>query len=426
MTIHPIGIDLETSNTDDVTHREFRRLSALVVDDSVSLRKMLTLMLRKWKFDVIEAASGEEALEICKTRDIDFVISDWMMPGISGLELCRQVRALDLKNYIYFILLTSKSDKNEVAAGLDAGADDFVVKPTDMGELHARLRAGQRLVRMQDDLVDKNRRITEAFDRLNAIYESIDRDLKAAAKLQQSLIPELQTRCGPVSIGLAYRPSGHVGGDLLGFFKASESRIAAYAIDVSGHGVSSALMTARLSNFFTAQHLDENIAIRRLPNGEFHPRDPAAITFELNERLQDEADNDQYFTMLFADINLDTGLIRFCQAGHPNPAIIRRDESIEFPGEGGAPVGLIPGMSYETSVIKLAPGERFMMFSDGITECEDADNNMLEEEGLAKILKAHPHLGEKAILDKVIEDLTGFAGTDQFADDISALILTMP
>ena len=412
----------------DPAAREFRKLSALVVDDSVSLRKMLILMLKKWNFDVIEASDGAEALEICKQTPVDFIISDWMMPGMSGPELCRAVRESEsgAETYIYFILLTSKSDKNEVAAGLDAGADDFVVKPTDMGELHARLRAGQRLVRLQDDLVDKNRRITEAFDRLNQLYESIDRDLKAAAKLQSALIPENQTWCGPVSIGNVYRPSGHVGGDLLGFFQATDTRIAAYSIDVSGHGVSSALMTARLSNFFTPQHLDENIAMRRLPNGEYHPRNPASIARELNERLQDEADNDQYFTMMFADINLDTGLVRFCQAGHPNPVIIRTNGEIEFTGEGGAPIGLIPGMDYETCVLQLHPGDRLMMFSDGITECENVDGTMLDEDGLADILKSCQFMDERAVLERVIEGMTRFRGSDDFDDDVSALLLTMP
>jgi len=279
---------------------------------------------------------------------------------------------------------------------------------------------------MQEVLVDKNRRITEAFDRLNAVHEMVDRDLRAAARLQQALIPERQTRCGPVPIGLTYRPSGHVGGDLLGFYQVTESRIAAYAIDVSGHGVSSARMTARLSNLFTARHLDENIGIRRLPNGEYHPRDPSAIAAELNDRLQDEADTDQYFTMLFADVNTDTGMIRFCQAGHPNAAVIRRSGAVEFVGDGGAPVGLIPGASYETDVVHLAPGERFLMVSDGITEAQDGAGNMLEEAGLAGILSGLQRLGERALLDRMIDGVTAYTGTGRFDDDVSALLVTMP
>ena len=185
-------------------------------------------------------------------------------------------------------------------------------------------------------------------------------------------------------------------------------------------------MTARLSNFFNPQHLDENIAIRRLPNGEYVPRDPAAITAELNDRLQDEADNDQYFTMIFADINLDSGLARFCQAGQPHPAVIRQNGKVEFVGSGGAPVGLIPDMEYETSVVKLGSGDRLMMYSDGITECEDPDGNMLDEDGLKELLESHRGYGEYETLEQVMKELVTFAGSDKFDDDISALLLTIP
>ena len=157
---------------DDAENRAFRKLVALVVDDSATQRKLLRLTLKKWNFEVIEAEDGEQALAIVQDREIDFIISDWVMPGMSGPDLCRAVRALEQTQYTYFMLLTSKTAKEEVASGLDAGADDFLSKPMDMGEMHARLRAGQRLLTMQEDLVDKNRRITEAFDRLNAVYQS--------------------------------------------------------------------------------------------------------------------------------------------------------------------------------------------------------------------------------------------------------------
>ena len=167
-------------------------------------------------------------------------------------------------------------------------------------------------------------------------------------------------------------------------------------------------------------------SVRRLEDGSYHPRNPATIAQDLNERMQDEADNDQYFTMIFADINLDSGLTRFCQAGQPHPVILRHDGKIEFAGSGGAPVGLIPDMDYETSVIKLNSGDRLMMYSDGITECEDADANMLDEEGLKALLEKHRGFDEHETLQRVMNDLEVFNGSEQFDDDISALMLTIP
>lgn len=407
------------------TH-EFRKLVALIVDDSTSQRAMLRILLRKWNFETLEASSGEDALQICSETNVDFVICDWMMPGMTGPELCTALRRVERESYIYVILLTSKSAKEDVAQGLDAGADDFLAKPMDMSELRARMQAGQRIISMQEDMVDKNRRISEAFDRLNLLYKRIEDDLRSASRLQQSLIPPPQTRCGPVNIGVLYEPSGHVGGDLVGFFEVAVNRIAIYAIDVSGHGVSSALMTARLSNLFSGQHLDENIGIRRLPSGEYSTRNPANIAAELNNRLQDDADTDLYFTMIYADVNLDTGEVVFCQAGHPNPALIRRDGAIEFPGDGGIPIGLVPDMTYDTTSITMKSGDRLLMFSDGITECENVDGDQLEDEGLTKILERHRTLGESSLLQEVIKGMTAFSGTDQFDDDVSALVFTMP
>lgn len=424
--VGPVSPSLPEPSSITEDSRAFRKLVALIVDDSAAQRKMLKMMLGKWNFDVLEAEDGLSALGLVQSQEIDFVISDWMMPEMSGPELCRAIRKLNHKNYIYIMLLTSKKAKEEVAAGLDAGADDFLSKPMDMGEMQARMRAGQRLLMMQEDLVDKNRRITEAFDRLNTIYQSIDRDLKSAAKLQKSLIPDRQTMCGPVPIGRYYKPANHVGGDLLGFFQISQSRIGAYAVDVSGHGVSSALMTARLSNFFNPHQLDENIAVQRLQDGTRTMRDPAELAAELNNRMQDEADSDLYFTMVFADINLESGLTRICQAGQPNPAIIRNSGEIEFTGTGGAPIGLIPGLEYETDVIRLDPGDRLMMYSDGITECEDDDFNMLEEEGLQRLLEKHTGLGEHETLSRIMQDMVTFNGSEHFDDDISALMLTIP
>ncbi len=404
----------------------FRKHVALVVDDSTSQRMMLRLLLKKWNFEVLEAESGERALQICRDTPVDFVITDWMMDGLSGPELCAAVRRLDLEHYVYFILLTSKTEKHDVALGLDAGADDFLSKPMDAGELKARMRAGERILTMQEDMADKNRRMSEAFERLNGLYQRIDQDLKAAARLQKTLIPEPQTRCGPVNIGILYKPAGHVGGDLVGFFEAAVNRVIVYAIDVSGHGVSSALMTARLSNLFSDKHLDENVGIKRLPNGEHCPRDPARVAAELNNRLQDETDSDQYFTMLYADINLDTGEVLFCQAGHPSPAVVRRDGTVEFAGEGGLPIGLVPDVDYETERLELGSGDRLMMYSDGITECESPAGEMLDGEGLSQILSVHALKGERSVLEAVLDDVVKFSDSDAFDDDVSALLLTMP
>ena len=143
----------------------------LVVDDSQMQRRILCAMLRQLGFEVWQADSGEAALRLCADLLPDAVLSDWMMPGMDGLDFCRRFRALQRDSYGYFILLTSKSDKGEIARGLDAGADDFLTKPVDAGELRARINAGARILAMQRVLLAPKaaaKRLARTIQRLKA------------------------------------------------------------------------------------------------------------------------------------------------------------------------------------------------------------------------------------------------------------------
>ena len=190
----------------------------LVVDDSRLQRKILCSSVKRWGFEVFEAGTAEEALVIAADIQPDLVLSDWVMPGMNGLEFCNAFREQSGEKYGYFILLTSKSEKNEVAMGFEAGADDFVTKPVDANELRARIAAGERILRMQREMVKKNELITETLDELQRVHDSLDKDLLEAKKLQQSLIPERNKSFETCDVSLMLRSSGHVGGDLVGFF----------------------------------------------------------------------------------------------------------------------------------------------------------------------------------------------------------------
>ncbi len=137
----------------------------LVVDDSRAQRAMLAAMLRRWGHQVVECDSALAALDLARDPGIGLIISDWMMPGLTGPEFCRRLRATRRDGYAYVILLTSKSEQDALTEGLAAGADDFLTKPVRAPELRARLNAGARIVAMQADVVEKNRLLTDALGR---------------------------------------------------------------------------------------------------------------------------------------------------------------------------------------------------------------------------------------------------------------------
>ena len=125
----------------------------LIAEDHYVSRHLLERNLTNWGFDVVTAEDGARAAEILEADDApSLAILDWMMPKMDGEEVCTRVRQSSGRPYIYLVLLTAKSQKEEIAAGLEAGADDYVIKPFDPDELRARLKVGQRVVDLERTL----------------------------------------------------------------------------------------------------------------------------------------------------------------------------------------------------------------------------------------------------------------------------------
>lgn len=394
----------------------------LVVDDSRLQRRILVSSLKKWGFDVIEADCGEVALEICQTAPPDLILSDWVMPGMSGLEFCKAVRELPNDAYSYFILLTSKSEKNEIAQGLDAGADDFLIKPVSSDELRARISAGDRILGMQRELSKKNRMIENALDELKVAHDAIDKDLMQARKIQESLVPELTRDFGSSRVSLLLKPCGHIGGDLVGMFSPGVNRLGFYSIDVSGHGITSAMMTARLGSYLSSSYFEQNVAMERRFNRFYALRQPEEVAASLNSRLIADTGIEEYFTMVYSIVDLRSGLLKMVQAGHPHPLVLRRDGQAEFVGDGGVPIGLLPDIPYAQFETQLSPGDRLLLYSDGFTECRLSNGEMLEPEGLLELVReCDPQQGGQEFLDDLFWRLTQVM-SDEYGmeDDVSA------
>jgi len=413
----------QTPKNDDAPQKALR---VLVVDDSALQRKLVSVHLKKWGFDVLEASSGKAALKLCKEREIDLVLSDWVMPEMSGLEFCKAFRALPRERYGYFILLTSKSEKNEIAQGLDIGADDFLSKPVNSAELRARIKAGQRVLDMEEKLQVQNTRTAEALEELRQINEEINKDLAQAEALQKSLIPPAYLAHDTHVISNVFKSSGHVGGDLVGTFPLSENRIAVYSLDVSGHGVSSALLTVQLYGLLSPFSKHNNIAFKAKLDGAFDIYEPHEIAAEFNRRLIDEMNTDLYFTLAYADIDLTTGDVKMVQAGHPFPLVFNSVNGVSLRGGGGPPIGLIPDLPFETFKFTLQKDDKLLLYSDGLTECQNLSGDLLDDEGLEAILLRNAASSGPDLLNDIVWELTEFAQGDDFGDDLSAILFEFP
>src|ERR1700690_3563636 len=130
------------------------RVPILLAEDDPVSRRMLQAFLLKWGYQVVPAADGLEALRILEGDDAPpLAVLDWMMPGVEGPEVCRRVREIKGRPYIYVLLLTARTQKDDLLRGLESGADDYLTKPFDAPELRARLRVGQRILDLQNGLI---------------------------------------------------------------------------------------------------------------------------------------------------------------------------------------------------------------------------------------------------------------------------------
>jgi len=412
---------MQRSTTQEKFAQAVDRL-VLVVDDSRLQRRILRKNLQKWGYRVEEVSSGREALEFCRVTAPDLVISDWMMPEMDGIEFCREFKQLDNDRFGYFILLTSKSEKEEIVQGLDNGADDFLTKPVSSAELRARLLAGERILEMERELTRKNKLVEAAHDELKLLYKSIDNDLIEAKQLQQSLVRERHRDFGPAQISLILQSSGHVGGDLVGFFEINDDEIGLFAIDVSGHGISSALMTARLAGYMSSASKEQNIAIEYSKKKGHEALPPGEVIARLNNLVLTEMTTEHYLTLVYAVANLKTGVIMAAQAGHPHPLVQRASGHIETVGEGGFPVGLVPDARYEEFGLQLQAGDRLLICSDGVSECMNEANELFEDARLEAYMRDWREKSGAAFLDGLVFTLDRFAGKRDFSDDVSAIL----
>lgn len=131
----------------------------LVVEDDPVAQELLKDILEELGYEVVVAQDGRGAWDVIRKKKIRFVVADWLMPVMDGVSLCRKIRSLKSAGYVYFILLTGKDAKDDIIEGLNAGADDYVTKPFNRNELKVRIQAGRRILELERELTEKNRKL---------------------------------------------------------------------------------------------------------------------------------------------------------------------------------------------------------------------------------------------------------------------------
>ena len=190
-------------------------MKILIADDDDMSLKLMQNMLKRIGYDVVTAVNGREAMDTLLLRDGPrLALLDWMMPEMDGPAVCQSVRALTQRPYVYVTLLTSKDSKADLVEGLDAGADDFLTKPCNPEELRARLRAGQRILQLEDNLVAarEEMRFKATHDPLTTLWNR-GTILEALDRILQIQIPSAVLLCDVDHFKGINDKHGHLAGD---------------------------------------------------------------------------------------------------------------------------------------------------------------------------------------------------------------------
>ncbi len=184
-------------------------MKILVVDDDSMSRKVVAMSLSIKGHDIVEACDGFEAMEIFKNEDIGILISDWMMPIMDGLELTRRIRAYSQDRYVYIIMLTARTDKEDMLEGFDAGVDEYINKPPHIAELDARLKVGIRIVNLEQKLIEEQRKVTRYAQEMEHLADK---------RAEQLIHADRMATLGTLSAGIAHEinnPTTFISGNAL-------------------------------------------------------------------------------------------------------------------------------------------------------------------------------------------------------------------
>jgi phosphoserine phosphatase RsbU/P len=393
----------------------------LLVDDDRVARRIHSILLRAQGHEVVEAADGELAWQLVVESDISFVVSDWVMPHLAGVDLCRRIRAAALDRYVYVILCTSKGAKTDLIEGMDAGADDFLVKPVGPDELRVKVRAGERVLNLQQGLAQKNDELARTNQQLQSSHKLLEDDLKAAAWMQQRLLPPPALEANGLKCHWRFEPSGYVAGDIFNFFAMDEQEVGFYLLDVSGHGVPAAMLSVTLSMILTPDAARGSPLMRLNRTTQLSEiLSPGDAIRELNRRFQTK--DDRYFTMIYGLFDTSSSILRVAQAGHPGPVLIGKNCQPDILGTGGMPVGLWNEIDFDCFEVPVRAGDRLLLYSDGVTECINRNGEPFGEQRLLAYLAGADQSLDK-LLDGLLEEIRNWRDGVESKDDVSLLAI---
>ncbi len=380
----------------------------LIVDDMQQNLELMSNYLQNTGYEVYSAQSGKAAISKAKLLNPSLIILDLIMPEISGFDICKTLKSNPDTASILILVVTALDSRESKKRAFELGADDFLPKPFDRSTLHARIKALLRVKTLSDEL--KNQ-----YAKLKEKNEQLELQMKMARQIQQAMIQEYHMECDKLTVNSRYMPALDIGGDMYDVVKAGGDNVGIFIADVSGHGISAALLTSMLKVMFQT-------------NSHLHT-DPGSLLLELNREFSAVFNTDAsvYACAFYAYIDTEERTITYSNAGHAFPIFL--DAKNTAAGElnmGGIPLGLMDDAEYENKKFSYRGGDMVLFHTDGLCDFYYKDN---PEEFLYLLKRLLCDMKEGFPADSILNEiLERFYNPDDSKfenDDISIILCCM-
>ena len=379
----------------------------LSVDDEMDLELLLTQYfrrkIRKGEYEFVFAHNGLEALTMMvKHPDIEIILSDINMPEMDGLTLLAKIN--EMRNpALKVIMVSAYGDMGNIRQAMNNGAFDFATKPIDLDDLSVTIEKAISQIEY-----------VHAMQKEHSQLESLKGDLAIAKEIQQAILPRVfppfPEEQDKIDIAASMVPAKDVGGDFYDFFRIDDDHIGFVIADVSGKGIPAAIFMA------VSRTLIRATGIR---GGS-----PADCIAYSNKLLAADSVDCMFVTVFYGILDLKTGEVSYCNAGHNPPYLLKRNGKIEaLPMSKDTMVGAFDGLEFHNVSLQLDHGDALVMYTDGVTEAMNPENEEFGEARLEDTLEEVTLHNCQQIIDAIKADVATFTGEAEQSDDITILAL---
>ena len=370
--------------------------TVLVADDQADVVTALRLLLEDAGIATEPASSTRDVISRLESKAYDLLLMDLnyerdTTSGCEGLDLLSQVRARD--GLLPVVVMTGWSSVETAVEAMRRGARNYVCKPWN-----------------NDSLVTLVRQEIEAGSALRHDHGHAVQEMAQAQAVQRALLPDQLPAVASCDLAARWEPASTFGGDCYDAVALDASHLALSIGDVCGKGLPAAFLMA---------HLQASVRAFASPQTL-----PEAVVAAVNRALCRHGDLHRFVTLFYSVYDVESRVLRFCNAGHNPPVLARQDGSIERLATGGTIAGVFEEAVYEAGQVRLRPGDRLVLFTDGVTEAGSNHDAEFGDDRLVAAVHAANALDAAGIADRVFADVSACCGALQ--DDATVVVLRLP